>query len=348
MTVRRPMLTDAKIEQLLLARSADPDPTLVADILARTVSAPQRTAGWPRVWVSRRALTLIAVALLLAALAGAIAIGGGWILPDPNPDDRQLLPDTNPVDAMAGQYIGDGTLRIFAADDPQCTSIPVDGACFRLDSWWGLIFGRAEMSSDRLALTGLRCDLRCDEFEMWDAVKGSTTYLEPRSYGFLVVDCEGWPARPACLTSEDARFERVGDGLPAPVEIPVEAPTRYGWPGYDNLITFTLPVGWDGVDGWLHKAYADQGAAVEVSFGRVLGEPSSWSTDQDARQVTIAGYEGWVRDLPREGGGRIEEFVLDIEGSLITIDLRTGPRTSAADRDEALELLNSIRAAPGE
>ena len=344
MTVRRTRLTDANIELLLLARSADPDPTLVADILARTVSAPQRTAGGAEVWVSRRALTLIAAALLLAALAGAIAIGAGMILPDTTPDDRQLLPDTNPVDAMAGQYIGDGALRIFPADDPQCKSIPVDGACFRLNSWWGLVFGRAEMSSDRLALTALRCDSCSDEEAMWDAVMGSTTYLEPASYGFRVRDCDTGP----CLSSEGNGFERVGDGLPAPVEIPVEAPTRYGWPGYDNLITFTLPAGWDGVDGWLHKAYADQGAAVEISFGRVLGEPISWSTDQDARQVTIAGYEGWVRDLPRDKGGRIDAFVLDIEGSWITIHLQTGPRTSAADRDEAMELLNSIRAAPGQ
>lgn len=84
MTARRISLTDRHIEQLLAARSLEADRALVDRILAATELVPQGSR-WLPIPIDRRMLTLVAAALLLAALAGAVALAGRPILPAPNP-----------------------------------------------------------------------------------------------------------------------------------------------------------------------------------------------------------------------------------------------------------------------
>lgn len=84
MTVRRSRLSDRNIEQLLVARSLDADQALVGQILAATEQMQQRPR-WLPVPVDRRLLTLVTAALLLAGLAGVIALAGRPVLPAPNP-----------------------------------------------------------------------------------------------------------------------------------------------------------------------------------------------------------------------------------------------------------------------
>jgi hypothetical protein len=110
MSVRTP-LSDHQIERLLLARSAEVDIALLSRIQHVTERLPQRHAGWfplqPQ--FDRRMLTLVAVvALLLAALAGAISLAGRTILPEPEP----VRPD--PIDELMGQFVASGLLRIDA------------------------------------------------------------------------------------------------------------------------------------------------------------------------------------------------------------------------------------------
>lgn len=135
MTVRRARLTDPNIEQLLLARSLEADRALVDQILAATEHLPQRPS-WLPIPLDRRMLTLVTAALLLAALAGAIALAGRPVLPAPNP------PPPGPEGGWI-VYIDDGVMyRTELTGDPepmlneglgpstQCPAFSPDGRLF--------------------------------------------------------------------------------------------------------------------------------------------------------------------------------------------------------------------------
>jgi hypothetical protein len=97
MTTRRTPLTDDQIEALLLARSVDADGALVDHILAATGRLPQRRRGWLPPELDRRTLSLITAALLLAALAGAMALAGRYVLPDLDLDPPPPGPASAPM-----------------------------------------------------------------------------------------------------------------------------------------------------------------------------------------------------------------------------------------------------------
>jgi hypothetical protein len=85
MSVTRVHCSDEQIEQMLRARCAEGDRSLLEVILAATKDQPQRSAGWLPRPEDRRLLTLLAATLLLAALAGAIALAGRTVIPAPEP-----------------------------------------------------------------------------------------------------------------------------------------------------------------------------------------------------------------------------------------------------------------------
>ena len=77
MTARPGLVTDSQIERMLHGRSATPDASLLAAVLAQVEEAPQ-DRPWLRgvsAPLSRRTLVLVGFVLLLAAMAAAIAIG---------------------------------------------------------------------------------------------------------------------------------------------------------------------------------------------------------------------------------------------------------------------------------
>jgi Tol biopolymer transport system component len=77
-------ISDAQLERMLRARTAAPDPQLLGDIVALTEQRRQRRGLFGGLAPAQRPILLLAtVALLLAALAGAIAVGARLLLPEP-------------------------------------------------------------------------------------------------------------------------------------------------------------------------------------------------------------------------------------------------------------------------
>jgi Tol biopolymer transport system component len=84
MSAPRHRLTDEMIERALRGRTAAPDDALLGDILRSIETLPQRhAAGGSPIPIQRRTIVLLAAALLLALLAGAIAVGSGILRPQP-------------------------------------------------------------------------------------------------------------------------------------------------------------------------------------------------------------------------------------------------------------------------
>jgi hypothetical protein len=77
-------LTDEKIERALRGRTVAHDDALFGDILRAIETSPQRrTVRWSPISIRRRTVVLLAAALLLALLAGAVAVGSGILRPRP-------------------------------------------------------------------------------------------------------------------------------------------------------------------------------------------------------------------------------------------------------------------------
>jgi dipeptidyl aminopeptidase/acylaminoacyl peptidase len=135
MTTRRTPLTDDQIEALLLARSVDADRALVDRILAATGQLPQRRRGWLPLELDRRTLSLITAALLLAALAGAMALAGRYVLPDrdldpplPGPEGGWILYVDSTGDPYISDLGGDGPQQIEGTGGPvRCPTFSPDG-----------------------------------------------------------------------------------------------------------------------------------------------------------------------------------------------------------------------------
>jgi hypothetical protein len=335
---------------------------LVLDHLDTT---PQRRAGWPaRRFSSMNSnpvrLGAIAAAGIVIAIVGFTAIRSGDLgeadrSPSPSLGTATPAPSAAPLDGgvptgmLDVQYVGSGTLRFFPAGDAACTSIPVDGACFQWELY-GLVEGRAAFADDTVSLTADRCS-SCEGD--WADVAGSTTILEIRPESVFVVGCNEGP----CISGGETRLARVGLGLPFPPEQTYDEPQRYGWPAFDNVITFTVPAGrWDASGPMIH-AHVGTDATVEFRFAHICrleaGEPSSVPLScegetyapqgADEVAVVVAGYQGWYRELP---SGESQAWILDFDGWWVSIELRISGDVEPAVVDEAMELLESIEAAP--
>jgi len=117
MSERSEQLTDDAISQLLRTRSADPEPSLLDDIV-RTVGVTPQDRPWLRlrpVPLTGRALAIVAVALLLATM-GAIAVGSGLLLPKPDLGIFQPVAGRIAYEAQNGIWAVDP-----AASDPTAT-----------------------------------------------------------------------------------------------------------------------------------------------------------------------------------------------------------------------------------
>jgi hypothetical protein len=133
----------------------------------------------------------------------------------------------------------------------------------------------------------------------------------------------------------------ASQGWPASLGYPPEPGLRYGWPGTPstNILTFILPDGWTAeIDRFLHG----DGVTLEFSGGLDTFYVPGRVQEVDPEEVTIAGYPGFLYELPaRPDGTRIREWMLNIDGRWVNIDLEIS--VSALDVDEAMNLLESIR-----
>jgi hypothetical protein len=99
-------------------------------------------------------------------------------------------------------------------------------------------------------------------------------------------------------------------------------------------------------EGWMHNAYAPGSGDVEIVF---QGDPGRLVPHTGATEVTVAGCEGTYRAFIGEVVGRHrpwEQWMVDIEGTTVTISLSVGPRASDAEVTEAHGIIDSIRAVP--
>jgi hypothetical protein len=126
-------------------------------------------------------------------------------------------------------------------------------------------------------------------------------------------------------------------------ELP-EPGRRYGWPGSPsaNVLSFILPAGWmPGTDRFLTR----NSVTLEFSGGLDTFYVPGRVADIDPVEVTIAGYEGLLFELPsRPDGGERREWMLHIDDSWVNIDLEIGPEATSAEVEEAMSVLESLRA----
>jgi len=108
-TLRRP-LTDDLLRRALAERTAGSSEELLGQIVRAAAATPQRRAwSWRVTSRTQRLLLLGAVALLLAALVGAIAVGSG-LFRQPNPSPKQDSPWATTGSMMAPRYLHTATL----------------------------------------------------------------------------------------------------------------------------------------------------------------------------------------------------------------------------------------------
>jgi hypothetical protein len=139
---------------------------------------------------------------------------------------------------------------------------------------------------------------------------------------------------------------------------PVDAGV-HGWPGPTRN-----PAGvysWDkyedagGREGFIHNAYSpgsgDMTILIEGETGRLIPHRGQTTT-------TVAGCEATYRRFDAEDGGEdnlsgdfaeggtVEEWMVDIQGTTVTISIAAKPGAPGAEVAEAQEIVQSIRAEP--
>lgn len=126
----------------------------------------------------------------------------------------------------------------------------------------------------------------------------------------------GFPPR----TPEDPR------GWPDTNENP---PGVYSWDGYRCA-------GASCVFGFMHNGYGSGDVEIRVAI-----VPAGLAPD-GTTAVTVAGHDGIYRQL----GAHLEEWIVEIEGTTISIRLTTRPGTSQADLADAHAIVGSMRYEP--
>ena len=111
MSAMRARITDAQIEEFLYARSADPDASLLVDILSAARVVPQGSAGLGMQPLPRRTVVLLAAAMLTALLiGGALAVGAGllrlpWVPEHTDPDRFGILEPLYPCQSDLSESV---------------------------------------------------------------------------------------------------------------------------------------------------------------------------------------------------------------------------------------------------
>jgi hypothetical protein len=117
----------------------------------------------------------------------------------------------------------------------------------------------------------------------------------------------------------------------------------HGWP--DTSENAAGVYSWDGsrcssaycVIGFMHNGYGS--GDVEIRIEVAPGVPIA---DDGATPVTVAGHDG----IHRRIDARLEEWIVDIEGTTIAIQLEARPGTSPTDLAEAHTIIESMRTEP--
>jgi hypothetical protein len=126
-----------------------------------------------------------------------------------------------------------------------------------------------------------------------------------------------------------------------------------GWPDMTRNVAGVYS--WDATDnpdeneGFMHNGYRPGSGEVSILFE---GVPGDLVTHRGRSPITVAGYDGsyrrfvvqdgvgWMNGLPQE------EWMVDIEGTTVTIRLIAGHRASKAELAEAHEIIRSIDVEP--
>jgi len=136
---------------------------------------------------------------------------------------------------------------------------------------------------------------------------------------------------------------------PSPTVAPQAVPAR-GWPA-----TSGNPAGvysWDGSDcegefcsfGWMHNASHGGSGAISI----VVDGLDDHIKPHSGERVTVFGYEGSYRRYagnlyPTGPGASCERWMVDIQGTTVTIDLCARPGAPAEEIAEAREIIESMR-----
>lgn len=165
------------------------------------------------------------------------------------------------------------------------------------------------------------------------------------------------------LLRSDGR--RMGSDLPSPPRMCVATATApgdvevLGWPGPTRN-----PAGvysWDkhedagGREGFIHNAYSpgsgDMTILIEGETGRVIphrGQPTMTVFGCEATYRRFDGEDGGEDSISGDlaEGGTVEEWMVDIKGTTVTISLIAKPGAPQDEVAEAHEIIGSIRAEP--
>jgi dipeptidyl aminopeptidase/acylaminoacyl peptidase len=282
-------ISDAQLEQLLHSRAAMPDPQLLGDIVALTEQRRQRRGLFAGLVPAQRPLLLLAtVALLLAALAGAIAVGAGLIFPNPlDLGERDSLIISRDECGLIGVDPTTGEqLSLWQPDDPCEPSprraVPTLSDPLRIDQ---LGIAAAGSQNGRLAFV-----VSAGE-PGWDsALVGLWTLDLATGRAQRIGDCEveiclfvdispdgdriahaGWDG-----TAEGARRLTITDArgrLIASLELEAAAiEPRFSPNGSRILFTGSA-------DGALHLVGADGSGLTSISYPEWFVRSASWSPD---------------------------------------------------------------------
>ena len=117
-----------------------------------------------------------------------------------------------------------------------------------------------------------------------------------------------------------------------------------------------LPHADDVIEGFMHNAYSPGSGEVEILVDGLPGQlvphqgqtvPGRLVPHQGQTAATVAGCEGTYRSFIGEVmGRRVEQWMVDIQGTTVTISLHAGPGAPPSEVDEAHEIIESIRAEP--
>jgi hypothetical protein len=140
-----------------------------------------------------------------------------------------------------------------------------------------------------------------------------------------------------CVATQTAPGDAEVQGWPGPSRNPAGV---YSWDNLPDPDVFA--------EGFIHNAYSPGSGDVTIFIEGVQGRliPHRGQT-----AVTVAGCEGTYRrfigDVPGiERPGPVEEWMVDIQGTTVTISLGANPGAPEAEVAEAHQILESIRAEP--
>jgi hypothetical protein len=192
---------------------------------------------------------------------------------------------------------------------------------------------------------GVADHVRCQTAGSSDYWIDRETHLAVRVFG-TPDPASGWDA------SEVVEL-RLGASPAELFQLPPDASLRPPTPGVGEVVrgwpdTSENAAGvysWDGSScsstycgmGFMHNGYGSGDVEIHV---RVF--PGGPNTDDGATGVTVAGHDG----IHRRIDARVEEWIVDIEGTTIAIRLEARPGTSPTDLAEAHAIVASMRTEP--